>query len=37
MNGSLSWMPEREKAKKVNLSLCLIKHYAMMVYGGVDV
>jgi hypothetical protein len=23
--------------KKVKLSLCLIKHYAMKAYGGVDV
>jgi hypothetical protein len=26
-----------DKAKKVNLSLCLIKQYAMKTYGGVDV
>jgi hypothetical protein len=25
------------KKKKVKLSLCLIKHYAMKAYGGVDV
>jgi hypothetical protein len=24
------------KSKKVKLSLCLIKHYAMKAYGGVD-
>jgi hypothetical protein len=27
----------KRKGIKVKLSLCLIKHYAMKAYGGVDV
>jgi hypothetical protein len=30
-------LPSQLKVKKVKLSLCLIKHYAMKAYGGVDV
>jgi hypothetical protein len=32
-----SLLKQRVKVKKVNLFLCLIKHYAMKMYRGVDV
>jgi hypothetical protein len=33
----ISSYKQKKYGKKVKLSLCLTKHYAMKTYGGVDV